>query len=211
MVISEEGRAIRASDAAFTLIDAVPAAIADPGTTAVWEQALDMIEAGQMTLDTFIAKQSSWVAQLVQQYRGATLDLKLPPAPNCPQCGARCASAAAVSRCVLVLQPLPGLQGHAAGRRRRGRQARRIIAHPAHRVGAPSELTLTSPSATPAAADGGANLPHPAGFPSARSLLQRCARPAGRDGHREKVIAPSNRARRGSADRGVRVHPRAVS
>lgn len=84
----KKGRAIRASDAAFTLIDAVPAAIADPGTTAVWEQALDMIEGGQMTLDTFIAKQSSWVAQLVQQYRGATLDLKLPPAPNCPQCGA---------------------------------------------------------------------------------------------------------------------------
>ncbi|WP_027350505.1 DNA topoisomerase III [Halotalea alkalilenta] len=84
----KKGRAIRASDAAFTLIYAVPAAIADPGTTAVWEQALDMIEGGQMTLDTFIAKQSSWVAQLVQQYRGATLDLKLPPAPNCPQCGA---------------------------------------------------------------------------------------------------------------------------
>jgi DNA topoisomerase III len=72
----KKGRAIRASDAAFTLIDAVPAAIADPGTTAVWEQALDMIEAGQMTLDTFIDKQSSWVAQLVQQYRGATLAIK---------------------------------------------------------------------------------------------------------------------------------------
>lgn len=84
----KKGRAIRASDAAFTLIDAVPAAIADPGTTAVWEQALDMSEAGQMALDTFIAKQSSWVARLVQQYRGATLDLKLPPAPDCPQCGA---------------------------------------------------------------------------------------------------------------------------
>ncbi|PBZ53585.1 DNA topoisomerase III [Pseudomonas aeruginosa] len=85
----KKGRAVRASDAAFTLIDAVPSAIADPGTTAVWEQALDMIEAGQMTLDTFIAKQSGWVAQLVQQYRGATLGLKLPPAPNCPQCGSR--------------------------------------------------------------------------------------------------------------------------
>jgi DNA topoisomerase-3 len=51
----------------------VPSAIADPGTTAVWEQALDMIEAGQMALDTFIEKQSVWVGQLVQQYRGATL------------------------------------------------------------------------------------------------------------------------------------------
>ena len=32
-----------------------------------------MIEAGQMALDTFIEKQSVWVGQLVQQYRGATL------------------------------------------------------------------------------------------------------------------------------------------
>ncbi|CAI07507.1 DNA topoisomerase III [Aromatoleum aromaticum EbN1] len=85
-----KGRAVRASDAAFTLIDTVPAAIADPGTTAVWEQALDMIEAGQMTLDAFIAKQSAWVTQLVQQYRGTTLAIKLPPSPSpsCPQCGA---------------------------------------------------------------------------------------------------------------------------
>lgn len=83
----KKGRAIRASDAAFTLIDTVPVAIADPGTTAVWEQALDMIEAGQMTLDTFIARQSAWVAQLVQQYSGATLAIKLPPSPSCPQCG----------------------------------------------------------------------------------------------------------------------------
>lgn len=83
----KKGRAIRASDAAFTLIDAVPAAIADPGTTAIWEQALDMIGAGQMTLDAFIDKQSAWVAQLVQQYRSATLSIKLPPTPACPQCG----------------------------------------------------------------------------------------------------------------------------
>ncbi|MBN8442054.1 MAG: DNA topoisomerase III [Thauera sp.] len=82
-----KGRTIRASAAAFTLIDAVPAAIADPGMTAIWEQALDMIEAGQMTLDTFIAKQSAWVAQLVQEHRGTTLSIPLPPSPPCPQCG----------------------------------------------------------------------------------------------------------------------------
>ncbi|MET0661322.1 MAG: DNA topoisomerase III, partial [Steroidobacteraceae bacterium] len=44
----KKGRSIRASDAASTLINAVPSAIADPGTTAVWEQALDLIAAGQM-------------------------------------------------------------------------------------------------------------------------------------------------------------------
>ncbi len=83
----KKGRSVRASDAAFTLIDAVPAAIADSGTTAVWEQALDMIEAGTLTLDTFIEKQSAWIAQLVQHYRGTALSIKLPEGPACPLCG----------------------------------------------------------------------------------------------------------------------------
>ncbi|MDF8361351.1 DNA topoisomerase III [Achromobacter anxifer] len=84
----KKGRSIRASDAAFTLIDAVPAAIADPGTTAVWEQALDMIEAGQLTLDAFIGKQAAWISQLIAQYAGASLSIKVPQGPACPQCGA---------------------------------------------------------------------------------------------------------------------------
>ncbi|NBK54214.1 DNA topoisomerase III [Pseudomonas aeruginosa] len=84
----KKGRAIRASDAAFTLIDAVPAAIADPGTTAVWEQALDMIEAGQLTLDVFIAKQAAWISQLIAQNGSASLSIKVPQGPACPQCGA---------------------------------------------------------------------------------------------------------------------------
>ncbi len=84
----KKGRSIRASDAAFTLIDAVPAAIADPGTTAVWEQALDMIEAGQLTLDVFISKQATWISQLIAQYGSASLSIKVPQGPTCPQCGA---------------------------------------------------------------------------------------------------------------------------
>lgn len=84
----KKGRAIRASDAAGTLIDTVPAAIADPGTTAIWEQALDMIEAGQLTHDVFIAKQSAWISQLIVQYQGTSLSIKVPQGPACPQCGA---------------------------------------------------------------------------------------------------------------------------
>lgn len=86
--IVKKGRSIRASDAAFTLIDAVPAAIADPGTTAVWEQALDMIEAGQLTLDVFIGKQVAWISQLIAQYGSTPLSIKVPQGPACPQCGA---------------------------------------------------------------------------------------------------------------------------
>ncbi|HHG5367059.1 TPA: DNA topoisomerase III [Pseudomonas aeruginosa] len=86
--IVKKGRSIRASDAAFTLIDAVPAAIADPGTTAVWEQALDMIEAGQLTLDVFIGKQAAWISQLIAQYGSTSLSIKVAQGPACPQCGA---------------------------------------------------------------------------------------------------------------------------
>ncbi|WP_323023297.1 DNA topoisomerase III [Castellaniella sp.] len=86
--IVKKGRSIHASDAAFTLIDAVPAAIADPGTTAVWEQALDMIEAGQLTLDVFLSKQAAWISQLIAQYGSMSLSIKLPHGPACPQCGA---------------------------------------------------------------------------------------------------------------------------
>ncbi|WP_038201453.1 MULTISPECIES: DNA topoisomerase III [Comamonadaceae] len=84
----KKGRSIRASDAACMLIDAVPAAIADPGTTAAWEQALDMIEAGQLTLDVFIGKQAAWISQLIAQYGSASLSIKVPQGPACPQCGA---------------------------------------------------------------------------------------------------------------------------
>ena len=180
----KKGRAIRASDAAFTLIDAVPAAIADPGTTAVWEQALDMIEAGQMTLDTFIAKQSAWVAQLVQQYRGATLPLAAARA-ELPAVRRPDAPAHWQERRVLVVQPLPGLQGHAAGRNR-DRQAR--SATPAASV-SEGELTPTFPlprRLLPTAGHTSAPRGTPQrAFPSA-TVCASCtgrSRLAGREGH----------------------------
>ncbi len=82
----KKGRAIRASDAAGTLIDAVPAAIADPGTTAVWEQALDMIESGELSHEVFITKQAAWIAQIITQYQGTAMTIKVPQGPACPQC-----------------------------------------------------------------------------------------------------------------------------
>lgn len=85
--VLKKGRTIRASDAAFTLIDAIPAAIADPGTTAIWEQALDRIGIGQMTLDTFVGKQAAWVSRLVRQHAHDTLSIKLPDSPACRLCG----------------------------------------------------------------------------------------------------------------------------
>ncbi|MCU7247275.1 DNA topoisomerase III [Pseudomonas koreensis] len=84
----KKGSSVHASQAALTLVDSVPSAIADPATTAIWEQAFDKIEAGQLTLDDFIAKQTCWVSQLVEHYRTTTLAIHSCSGPNCPLCGA---------------------------------------------------------------------------------------------------------------------------
>ena len=81
-------RALMASAAAHTLIEAVPAAIADPGMTAIWEQALDEIEAGRLSLDAFVAKQANWIAQLVERCGALTLALPVEADPACPICNA---------------------------------------------------------------------------------------------------------------------------
>lgn len=78
----QKGRGIHSTDAARALIDAVPAAITDPGTTAVWEQALEMIGSGQLSVHDFITKQSAWVTQLVQHYRGTRLNIKASAPPT---------------------------------------------------------------------------------------------------------------------------------
>ncbi|MCA4963620.1 DNA topoisomerase III [Pseudomonas sp. Y24-6] len=81
-------RALMASAAAHTLIEAVPAAIADPGMTAIWEQALEEIEAGRLTLDAFVAKQANWIVQLVAHCGALSLAVPVDAGPACPICNA---------------------------------------------------------------------------------------------------------------------------
>jgi len=81
-------RALMASAAAHTLIEAVPAAVADPGMTAIWEQALDEIEAGRLTLDAFVAKQAHWITQLIANCGALTLSVPVEAGPACPICNA---------------------------------------------------------------------------------------------------------------------------
>lgn len=77
-----------ASSEAHDLLQALPPAISDPGTTAIWEQALDMIESGQMELDDFVEKQSTWIANVVKKYRNEPMQIKIsaPAGPACPVC-----------------------------------------------------------------------------------------------------------------------------
>jgi DNA topoisomerase-3 len=81
-------RALMASAAAHTLIEAVPVAVADPGMTAIWEQALDEIEVGRLNLDAFVAKQANWIAQLVARCDSLTLAMPIEAGPACPTCNA---------------------------------------------------------------------------------------------------------------------------
>ena len=82
-------RTLMASAAAHTLIEAVPTAVADPGMTAIWEQALDEIEAGRLPLEAFVANQASWVAQLIEHCGALTLAVPVAAGPTCPVCNNR--------------------------------------------------------------------------------------------------------------------------
>ena len=73
--MSKNGKALAATPAAFSLIDAVPRAIADPGTTAIWEQALDMVQSGEMTLDIFVAKQAAWMRKHIERCSAMTMTI----------------------------------------------------------------------------------------------------------------------------------------
>ncbi|MDR0770547.1 MAG: DNA topoisomerase III [Burkholderiales bacterium] len=84
--VVKKGRSLVASDAARALIGMVPPAISDPGTTAIWEHALDSIESGQLTLEGFVEKQGIWITGMVEKYRGAAATIKLPPAADVPAC-----------------------------------------------------------------------------------------------------------------------------
>lgn len=79
----KHGRTLRASDTAFALLHVIPPAIADPATTALWEQGLDRIAAGDLSLEAFVREQSAWVTTIVQQHRDqawapTTASVKLP-------------------------------------------------------------------------------------------------------------------------------------
>ncbi|MGV8921546.1 MAG: DNA topoisomerase III [Pseudomonas sp.] len=79
--LSKNGKALAATPAAFSLIDAVPRAIADPGTTAIWEQALDMVQSGDMSLEEFVTKQSTWMSKQVARCTGLSLTISGPATP----------------------------------------------------------------------------------------------------------------------------------
>lgn len=85
--IRKKGRTIVSTAVGQGLVEALPPQISNPGMTALWEQALDQVAEGTMTLDDFMQRQHVLLDKLIglalQQPR-----MNLPEAPSetCPQC-----------------------------------------------------------------------------------------------------------------------------
>ncbi len=88
-VCGEEEKYLQSTPVGQALCDALPISLQEPGLTALWEQALDDIEGGRMTLEMFMARQYQWVQQLVVQAQGKTVNIPMPPSPPCPVCGGK--------------------------------------------------------------------------------------------------------------------------
>ena len=85
--VVKKGKYLLATPIAADLMAVLPAQLKDPGMTALWEQSLDDIAEGRMSLDDFMAKQSAWTMRLVTKGRQQTVKITLPPSPPCPVCG----------------------------------------------------------------------------------------------------------------------------
>ncbi|MDC9612936.1 DNA topoisomerase III [Xenorhabdus khoisanae] len=75
-----------ATDIGCQLIDALPTAVTNPGMTALWEQSLESVAEGKLSLTIFIEKQEAWLHHLLEKTRDVPLKLNLPPMPSCPKC-----------------------------------------------------------------------------------------------------------------------------
>ena len=65
----KQRRFLLATNTASALIDALPEALKDPGTTALWEQMLDDIATGKMGLEAFLVQQQQNVTELIKSLR----------------------------------------------------------------------------------------------------------------------------------------------
>ncbi|MDF7679915.1 DNA topoisomerase III [Enterobacteriaceae bacterium ESL0689] len=84
--LEKKGKHIHATQLARELIAALPETLTSPGMTALWEQALDDIAQGKMSLDTFMERQFQWTRHLVDKGRSDKVNITAPVTPPCPVC-----------------------------------------------------------------------------------------------------------------------------
>ncbi|MDU8924297.1 DNA topoisomerase III [Pasteurellaceae bacterium LIM206] len=83
----KKGKNINASAEGVALINSLPTVLKEPGLTALWEQALNQIAEGTLTLDIFMQKQTDFIRHFMQQCmrQGMQMGIEI---KKCPKCGA---------------------------------------------------------------------------------------------------------------------------
>ncbi|GAB7261548.1 hypothetical protein DaDZ19_32160 [Dickeya ananatis] len=69
--LKRRDKSIYSTQLARELIQQLPEALTNPGMTALWEQALDDVSEGRMSLDAFMQKQKEWTVHLVEKRAAA--------------------------------------------------------------------------------------------------------------------------------------------
>lgn len=85
--IKKKGKSVIATEAGIMLIDNLPTVLKDPGLTALWEQALNKIAEGQMSLPEFMQKQEQFTRHLIEKGIQQNLNMGNIDIKKCPQCG----------------------------------------------------------------------------------------------------------------------------
>ena len=88
--IRKKGRTIVSTPVGQGLIAVLPPQISNPGMTALWEQALDQVAEGTMTLDDFMERQSVLLDKLIEiALQQPQLNLPEALSETCPKCQAK--------------------------------------------------------------------------------------------------------------------------
>lgn len=80
-------KALLASAEAFALINSLPTSLKDPGLTALWEQALNQIAEGSMSLNDFMHRQEDFVRHLMKNCMQQGMQMGNIEIKKCPKCG----------------------------------------------------------------------------------------------------------------------------
>ena len=87
-LLLKKGKFLHSSDAGRSLINALPEAVKSPGTTAMWEQSLESIASGKVSMDDFIASQKRFLQRLVtfELENSSNMKFKATAKHLCPTC-----------------------------------------------------------------------------------------------------------------------------
>ncbi|MDO9657432.1 DNA topoisomerase III [Glaesserella parasuis] len=80
-------KSLLASAEAVALIDSLPDLLKNPGLTALWEQALNQIAEGSLTLTEFMKKQEDFIRHLMKVCLSQGMNMGNVEIKKCPKCG----------------------------------------------------------------------------------------------------------------------------